>query len=248
MLPVKEQILIGARVRRVGSRLGRLGRLFDAFRLGRIAHQQAPLRVGHPQRQSGRIAARVRDKLRQHTDRGEVERPLPERLAVLFKRDPRAGKLAACVYGQISRLPVQLETHSHVDRRAFDHSHFLVGHEILGEGLFLIRRKPREIRLVVGKAPCHQFDIRAVLIRQVAIPCLPKVAAAPGPLFLAGRNMVIRHMQDAGAPSVVVAAHKVVIRMIRHIGGRHRDIFIAGDIDACGVILLIINARRNREA
>lgn len=27
MLPVKEQILIGARVRRVGSRLGRLGRL-----------------------------------------------------------------------------------------------------------------------------------------------------------------------------------------------------------------------------
>ena len=54
-------------------------------------------------------------------------------------------------------------------------------------------------------------------------------------------------MQKPRALSVVVAADKIVVRAVRHIGSRHGYVFIAGNIDARRIVLFVIDARRNRK-
>ena len=56
---------------------------------------------------------------------------------------------------------------------------------------------------------------------------------------------MVGNMQHPGIRTVVVITHKVKIRMIGHIGGRHRDIFIAADISAGRIIDFIIRAGCN---
>lgn len=67
-------------------------------------------------------------------------------------------------------------------------AHLFVGHEILGEGLFLKGGQPGEVGLVVGKHAGHQLDVRAVLVGEVPVPGLAEVAAAPDPLLFAGET------------------------------------------------------------
>ena len=59
---------------------------------------------------------------------------------------------------------------------------------------------------------------------------------------------MVGHMQDTGLFAVVITADKVVVRMIGHVRGRHRDILITGNIHTGGIVLLIVNAGGNGEA
>ena len=142
---------------------------------------------------------------------------------------------------------MKLQVHSRVDRGVLHLSHLLVGHEILREGLFLERLEPCEVRLVVRKYAAHQLNVGPILIRQVPVPGLSEIAAAPGPLLFARGHMMIRDMQKARLDAVVVSAHEVIGRALRHIAGRHRDILISGNVHAFAVVMLVINAPRDRE-
>ena len=46
---------------------------------------------------------------------------------------------------------------------------------------------------------------------------------------------------------VLVAALEVIFRIHGHITGRYLDILVVGDVDACGIVHLIIGASGNRE-
>ncbi|MPM55723.1 hypothetical protein SDC9_102520 [bioreactor metagenome] len=59
----------------------------------------------------------------------------------------------------------------------------MVGKEVLGEGLLLIGLEPRKVRLVVRIHPGHEFNIGAICIGQIAVPCLAEVPATPCPLL-----------------------------------------------------------------
>ena len=129
-----------------------------------------------------------------------------------------------------------------VGGRIFHHANRMIRQKILVEHLFFAGLKPGKIRLIVGIDAGHQFDIRAVFVRQIAIPRLAEIAAAPCPLLFAGRNVMIRDMQDARLSAVIIAADKVVFGLNRHVGGRHGDVFIARNIHARGVIHFVIRA------
>lgn len=88
----------------------------------------------------------------------------------------------------------------------------------------------REIGLVVGVHPRHQFDVRAVLVGQIAVPGIPELMIAPCPLFLAGGNMMIGHMDDARLPGMIVAAEEVLLRPHAHVGCGHRYVGIPRQI------------------
>src|SRR5579871_4109704 len=47
---------------------------------------------------------------------------------------------------------------------------------------------------------------------------------------------------------VIIAANKIVVRIIRHIGGWHRNIFVPRDIYSRGIIHLIVGPGRNRKS
>ncbi len=140
------------------------------------------------------------------------------------------------------------KVHRRVSGGVLHISNRFIGHKILFEYLFLERLQPGKIRLVIRKHACHQFNIRAVRIRQIRIPPFPEVAAAPGPLFLARRNMVVRHMEHTRPHAVIVTAHKIKAGLFRHIGSRHRNIFISGNIHTLAVIVFIINPCGDRES
>lgn len=84
-----------------------------------------------------------------------------------------------------SNLPVcDLCSQNCMYRCIFDSSYLLVGHKILSECFLLKRLQPGKVRLILCVHACHQFNIRSVLVRQVAVPCFSKFPAAPGPLLL----------------------------------------------------------------
>ena len=99
-----------------------------------------------------------------------------------------------------------------------------IRHKVLGEHLFLVWHQPCEVGLVLGIDTCHEFDVGAEtltvdaptlhllgsgLIGQVAVPGAAEVAVSPGPLLLAGREVVAGHMQHAAAGVVLVATLEV---------------------------------------
>lgn len=157
----------------------------------------------------------------------------------------QAGRIG--LHGGAARLFVDLEVDGGVDGGVFDHPDVLVGHEILLERLLLARHQPREIRLVVREDAGHQLDVGAVLVRQVAVPRLAEIAAAPCPLFLARRNVPVRDVEQTGLHAVIVPADEVVVRFVRHVGRRHRDVLVPGDVDAFRVVHLVVRARRDRK-
>ena len=140
-----------------------------------------------------------------------------------------------------------IETQHSLCACILDNAHLFVGHEVLGEGLFLIGCQPCEIGLIVGKHSGHQLNIRAVGIGQIPVPCLAEITAAPGPLLLAGRDMMIRNVQDTGLLSVVISAHEVVVRVVCHVGGGHRQIPVPRNIHTFGIVVLIVGSGGNGE-
>ena len=113
--------------------------------------------------------------------------------------------------------------------------------------LSLARHEPGKVRLIIRVDATHQLDVRSVFVRQVAIPGVTKIAVAPGPLFLARRNVMIAHVQQPGAATVIVTAHEVVIAVTRHVRRRYRDVAVAADIGARRVIDFVVLADRDGE-
>ena len=193
------------------------------------------LRVGHGGRYGTRLCRVQRNILR------ENDRITAQNLQL------RIGKRRGGVQRDAQLALALLHAEGNLCAGVFQRTGLLVGHEILREGFFLIRLEEGEIRLVIGKHTGHQLDVGSVFIGQIAIPRLAKVTAAPCPLLFAGGNMVIRDMQKPRLAVVVVIADKIIVRVICHIGGRHRDIFVAGNIGAGGVVVLVVYAVRNRK-
>ena len=59
--------------------------------------------------------------------------------------------------------------------------------------------------------------------------------------------MVIRHVQQAPLLVMAVGADEVVVGLVRHIGGGHRNIAVTGDIDPGGVVHLVVGAAGDGE-
>ena len=152
--------------------------------------------------------------------------------------------------GRYRKLPLCLiifRIYRRIDRSIFHIADIFIGHKILFEILGLLGLDPCEIRLIIRKTACHQFDIRTVLVGQCKVPCFAEFSASPGPLLFPGSNMMICHMQKSCLFSVIVLPYKIVIGTICHIGGGHRNIFILGNIHMV-VFMLIISSLRIGEA
>src|SRR5258708_7480742 len=80
-----------------------------------------------------------------------------------------------------------------------------------------------------------------------SVPGFAELTAAPRPLLFSWRDMMVGNMQDTGLYSVIIATNKVIVRMVSHILGGHRDIFVPRDIHPSGIIHFIVRARGNRE-
>ena len=173
---------------------------------------------------------------------------LPQRCTVFFQYNSHAGLIAGSVDCHFGNIIMQFQADGSINLRALYHANFLVRHKVLRERFFLVRCQPGKVRLVIGKAARHQLNVRPIIISQVAVPSLAKVAAAPSPLLLARGDMVVRHMEDTGFFAVVIAADEIIIRMVGHVGGGNRNILITGDIHTGRIILLVIDACCNREA
>ena len=155
-----------------------------------------------------------------------------------------------------------LHVHNEVARGLLHDAQFAVGHEVLRELLLLVGHQPREVGLVLGVDARHQFDVGAEagadasdgktvgssgLVGQVAVPGPTEVAVAPGPLLLAGREVVAGHVQHAGLGVVLVTALEVVLRVDGHITGGHLDVAVVGDVHAGRVVHLVVCARGDGE-
>ena len=100
----------------------------------------------------------------------------------------------------------------------------LVRPPVLGEGLCFVWEKIREIRLVVGIDASHEFNVRAALVGEFAIPCVAEGMVAPRPLLLAGGNVAVGDVDEAAVRGVVIAAEEVVVRGAYHVRRRHGDV------------------------
>ena len=87
---------------------------------------------------------------------------------------------------------------------------------VLAPGLGLARLQERKVGLVVGIGAGHQLDVRAIAIREVAVPRVAEFMVTPRPLLLARGNMVIDDMHETGVAKVVVSTEKVLRGVPRH--------------------------------
>src|ERR1700753_1123160 len=71
-----------------------------------------------------------------------------------------------------------------------------------------------EVRLVVRINARHDFDVRRkfnarIGVGQVAVPRVAKFMVAPGPLFFAGRDVMVGKMDNARLRGIIIAAKKI---------------------------------------
>ena len=227
-------------------RRGGIGNLCDLLFPGHIVQQQAAVFIIDGKAQAG-FGCACGHAVLQHVHRAEGQGFAVEQVFAHAERHARIVVNAGCIDGESGAVIFFLQIQHHVGAGIFYIACRLVGHEILGEGLLLVGHEPGEVRLVIAEHAGHQLDIRAVFVGQVSVPCPAKVAVAPCPLLFARRDMVIGDMQNAGVYAVIIAADKVVIAVRAHIAGGHGDIFVAGDIDAGAVVVLVIYARGDGE-
>ena len=119
---------------------------------------------------------------------------LIERLSIGRKRNLHVAQRRNGINAHRKLATLTYQTKRQLRTGVLHHAQFAVGQEVLHKDFLFVRRKPGEIRLVVGKDPSHQFNIRTVVIGKVTIPGNAKVAIAPGPLFFPWRNVVVSHM------------------------------------------------------
>ena len=141
----------------------------------------------------------------------------------------------------------RVDVHQQVLGGVFHDAQFAVGEEVLGEAFLFIRLEPRKVGLVLGIHPCHQFDVRSVLIGQVAVPGTSEVSVTPCPLLLARRYMVACHVKHAGAGIVLITAFEVEARVDSHVRGGYLDVLVVRDVNSCRIVHLVIRARGDRE-
>ena len=106
-------------------------------------------------------------------------------------------------------LGIELNIQNSIFRGILHISHFTVRHEVLYPRFLLIRLQPGEVGLIIGIYTGHKLDVRPVFIGKVTVPSLSEVAATPCPLFLAGRYVVVGHMQQTALDIFLVPAYKV---------------------------------------
>ena len=71
----------------------------------------------------------------------------------------------------------------------------------LAPGLGFARLEEGEVGLVVGEDAGHQFEIRCVAVLrvgfgQISVPGVPEGGVSPGPLLLAGRDVMVGNVDD----------------------------------------------------
>ena len=260
------QLLIGLYGFRILRRLRRVGKLRDFHRIRRVFHQTGAVRRVNRHMQILLLHAapvrsfrsdsiffsgnksRYRHLLFINIHRRQFHRLIKHRISLQGKHHTGIFPHAGGINDHMGLAVRRGQMHRRFGGGVFHLSHRLIWHKILGKGLLLKGLQPGEIRLVVRKYARHQLHVRAVRIRQVAVPCLSEVSAAPGPLLLAGRNVMVRHMQDSCFFSIIISAHEIIFGLLRHIGGGNGNVFIAGNVHALAVILLIINAGGDGEA
>ena len=81
---------------------------------------------------------------------------------------------------------------------------------ILAERFRLARHEKRKVGLIIRINAGHDFDVRRLVIAQVAIPCISKFVIPPRPLLFPRRDVVIGNMNDAGVSGVIIAAKKIL--------------------------------------
>jgi hypothetical protein len=74
--------------------------------------------------------------------------------------------------------------------------------------------------LVVRKRARHQLEVRAVFVGQNGVPHFAGRAIAPLEEFLAGNDVMIRDVDDAGLASMIVTAEEILLRIPREEGNR----------------------------
>lgn len=62
------------------------------------------------------------------------------------------------------------------------------------------------------------------MIRQASIPGVAELMIAPGPLLLAGRDIMIRHVNYSGIRGVIGSSKEVLFRLCDHVAGRHGNV------------------------
>ena len=80
------------------------------------------------------------------------------------------------------------------------------------------------------------------LVGEVAVPGSAEVSVTPGPLLLAGREMVGSHMEHTRLRIVLIASLEVEAAVHGHITRGHRDVTIIGDVDTGRIVHLVISA------
>ena len=75
---------------------------------------------------------------------------------------------------------------------------------------------------------------------------MSKITATPDPLLLAGTDVVVGIMQDAGLSCVIVSANEVVLASSSHVGGGNGDVLVPTNVHAFRIVMLVISARGDR--
>ena len=109
------------------------------------------------------------------------------------------------------------------------------GIPVLTPSFGFARLQEAKVRLIVRIDPGHDFDVRTefalgVAVGQIAIPRVAEVVIAPRPLFLAGRDVVVGNVNDAGLRGVIVAAKEIFLAAHAHVGGGHGDVGVEGQV------------------
>ena len=243
---VEEQLLVRGDLRRRfrsgrGLRNGRTIPGSRGVRHERLAvgqHAQGQLRLDSAGRERDRHGER---RLGRQGDEHLVQRgaePHQPHVDLARRRDVDAHPCLGTAH---------LEPDGGVLARVAGGADLLVRHEDLREGLLLAGHDPGEIGLVVGVGAAHQLDVGAVGVGELAVPGPAELAVAPGPLLLAGHDVVVGHVQEPGAGAVVVAAEEVVVGMVGHVRRGYGDGVVPRDVGARRIVDLVVRPRGDRE-
>ena len=228
---------------RIESGFCRFGNFLYLVRFGFPRQKEFPLRIADGDADTGQGVDR--NPLFKDRFRRDIPNDIQDLFLSFHNHDMQILLRRSSEDFQAGNIAFRFDVHQQVGRSILHHSQFPVRHKILGEGLLFIRLQPGEIRLVVSVDSRHQFDIRAVRIRQIAIPGLPEIAVSPSPLLFARRDMMVGYVQDTGTGIIFIAADKIISGTDRHVGRWHGNILIAGDIDTCRIVHLVIGSRSN---
>ena len=246
MLGCQEQLLIGQHLFRCGRRLCRLRKLRNSLIL-RLVRNQFPALSEDSNLYFTGIRNLKGKNLPVNVHGRELRAFTVNFPAVIGHDDIRRFVSFRAVHADVEAILFRLHTEHRVDRSIFHLAHRFVGHEILMEHFLFVGLQPAEIRLVIAVHAGHELNVRAILVRKVSVPGFSEITAPPGPLLLARRNVVIRHMEKACLLPVIVPAHKIVFGFLRHIGSGNRNILIPGNVNPLGIIVFIILTRRDRK-